>query len=352
MLLEPLISVIETLKKRIAVHGASLRENETRTRLALIDPLLQILGWDTADPAMVMPEYSVSKGRADYALLTPTGQPSAVLEAKRLSEGLENHNTQMVAYALEEGVVYAGLTDGDRWHIYDVFKPVPLSDKRILDISIASTPAHEAALKLLLLWRPNLSSGQPAANAPVHVPKPDDGSSTPVSVAYNGPPGPVNPILVQPPPSVARPSPVLPQPTGLPATVSIESGWIRLSAVEPRDAPAYIRFPDSTLIEIKGGWTDAWFQVCEWLASTGRLTEHDCPIRISNRASRYLVHTTPYHSNKREFGQGRKTTTGLFVERQYQPRVALNNARFLLDKFRVPVDTLELRFEGAHPAND
>ena len=30
MLLGPLISVIETLKERIAVHGASLRENETR----------------------------------------------------------------------------------------------------------------------------------------------------------------------------------------------------------------------------------------------------------------------------------------------------------------------------------
>ena len=30
MLLEPPVSVIETLKERIAVHGASLRENETR----------------------------------------------------------------------------------------------------------------------------------------------------------------------------------------------------------------------------------------------------------------------------------------------------------------------------------
>lgn len=43
MLLEPLVSVIEIIKARIEDHGPSLRENETRTRMALIDPLLQAL---------------------------------------------------------------------------------------------------------------------------------------------------------------------------------------------------------------------------------------------------------------------------------------------------------------------
>ena len=47
MLLEPLVSTIETIKGRIATHGASLRQNETRTRAALIDPLLTALGWDS-----------------------------------------------------------------------------------------------------------------------------------------------------------------------------------------------------------------------------------------------------------------------------------------------------------------
>ena len=47
MLLDDLVGVIETLKERIATHGATLREYETRTRMALIDPLLQALGWDT-----------------------------------------------------------------------------------------------------------------------------------------------------------------------------------------------------------------------------------------------------------------------------------------------------------------
>jgi len=44
MLLDELLEVIETLKKRINDHGSILRENEIRTRMALIDPLLQVLG--------------------------------------------------------------------------------------------------------------------------------------------------------------------------------------------------------------------------------------------------------------------------------------------------------------------
>ena len=106
MLLEPLISVIETFKKRIAVHGASLRENETRTRMALIDPLLQALGWDTSDPAMVLPEYDVSGRKADYALLDGNGSPSATVEAKKLGEPLASHLMQMlngISYQMSAG---------------------------------------------------------------------------------------------------------------------------------------------------------------------------------------------------------------------------------------------------------
>ena len=60
MPLDDLVSVIETLKERLQTHRQDLEANETRTRMALIDPLLQALGWDTADPALVLPEYEVS----------------------------------------------------------------------------------------------------------------------------------------------------------------------------------------------------------------------------------------------------------------------------------------------------
>ena len=51
-------------------HGSELRQSEALTfRYALIDPLLRELGWDTTDPALVIPEYQSGNGRADYALI-------------------------------------------------------------------------------------------------------------------------------------------------------------------------------------------------------------------------------------------------------------------------------------------
>ena len=98
-MLDELIDVIETLKSRIDKHRSVLQGNEAQTRLSLIDPLLRALGWDTADPALVRPEYVVSGRRADYALMNAQGDVVVFLEAKNLGEQLANHRSQVVAYA-------------------------------------------------------------------------------------------------------------------------------------------------------------------------------------------------------------------------------------------------------------
>ena len=81
------------------------------------------------------------------------------MEAKKLGESLASHRMQMLNYSNASGVEYAGLTDGDHWELYEVFQRGQLEDRRILDVSIAGMPAHEVALKILLLWRPNLHQG-------------------------------------------------------------------------------------------------------------------------------------------------------------------------------------------------
>ena len=48
--LDDLVARIELLQARIRSHKIALRENETRTRMALIDPLMHALGWDVSDP--------------------------------------------------------------------------------------------------------------------------------------------------------------------------------------------------------------------------------------------------------------------------------------------------------------
>lgn len=170
LVLDELVSVIETLKERIATHGATLREYETRTRMALINPMLHALGWDTADPALVIPEYYLSGQKADYALLAADGRPTALLEAKRLGESLTStsHQIQMINYANLSGVSYVGLTNGNAWDMYDVFQRRPLEDKRVFQVHIADDPAYQCAVALRLLRRSNLELGQRVvANDPV-----------------------------------------------------------------------------------------------------------------------------------------------------------------------------------------
>ena len=135
-MLDELVAIIQTLQTRIREHTATLRENETRTRMALIDPLLKVLGWDTADPSLVTPEYNVAGRAADYALLQGDGKPAATIEAKKLGEPLESHRMQMLNYSNVAGVQYAGLTDGNRWELYEVFKQAPL------DVSITNSSVH------------------------------------------------------------------------------------------------------------------------------------------------------------------------------------------------------------------
>ena len=161
---DALMHVIETLQERMRRDGDTIGSNEIRTRTALVDPLLNALGWDTTDPAMVIPEYAAGGGVADYALLKvmPDGNTPVIafIEAKRLNEPLESHRAQMLNYANMSGVKYAGLTNGDRWELYEVFKEAPLHERRILDVSLLREPAIDCAVQLLPLKWPSLETGE------------------------------------------------------------------------------------------------------------------------------------------------------------------------------------------------
>ena len=156
-MLDELVDVIETLKSRINEHRSVLQGNEIRTRMALIDPLLHVLGWDPSDPALVTPEYNVGGKRADYALLDGQDNVVVFLEAKRLNEPLSNHRPQVVAYASELGVKYPALTNGSEWEMYDNSIFVPIEQRRILNVSITSDPSTECGKQLLMLSRSSLS---------------------------------------------------------------------------------------------------------------------------------------------------------------------------------------------------
>ena len=322
-LLEPLVSVIETIKQRINVHSSVLRENETRTRLALIDPLLNALGWDTSDLTMVFPEYDVSGRKADYALLGSEKTPSATLEAKKLGEALAPHRMQMLNYSNASGVEFAGLTDGDKWEFYEVFKRGQLEERRILDISITDVPAHESALKLLLLWRPNLASGQPVAAA------------GPITIENSS----VLSDIVTPQPDNSSP------PTTTNPIVQTSGDWIPLSQIDDvtgKKAPVGIRFGDGEMRPVR-----AWWQVlvesAEFLVRRGALTPAHLP--ISNGRGLRFINSSPQSPTGRNYITPKTISSGITLETHLSSKAIVNYSKRLLTHFGTNPEAIDLRFE-------
>ncbi len=300
-MLDDLVGVIETLKTRIQDHRADLQASETRTRMALIDPLLTVLGWDASDPRLVTPEYDVNGKRADYALLNGHGAPVVFLEAKKLDQDLSNHRSQVAAYASELGIKYPALTNGNDWEVYDNSKLIPIEQRNILNVSIAKDPVHQVALKLLLLWRANLASGQPIeANEPIIT------VSTQVEQTKKD------------------------QQTPTPPN---NEGWTSLLNLPPdvswHDYPSTIRFPngDERPVNPKN-WKHVLIEASEWLIQNGGLTKDKCP--IGQDSNRYIIHTEPMHPSGKSFHNPAQLSNGLFMAPAANAKRAANDCVYLM----------------------
>ena len=293
MLLDDLVTAIQAVQQRIREHGTTLSQNEFRTRLALIDPILNALGWDVSDPVFVTPEYQAGNGRADYALLGPDGNPRAFIEAKRLNEPLDAHQDQVFKYTWDQKLFYGGLTDGNRWVLEDVTAAFSGRKGRLLDVKISEETAYRCALKLLLIWRPTFAAGDLIeANAPV--------LGTPA----------------KPEPPIKTPDPV--QPIPLP-----DEGWIPLTNYEySHGQPSVMRLPDSQEKQLTH-WYEIIENTAEWLIAERKLTTAMCPIKdivssdlLSEGGARYLRHG--------------KLKNGIFFNKNKGAKDHLRGAKILL----------------------
>ena len=272
MPLDDLFTLIKDLRERMDTHGAALRQSEALTRYALIDPLLRALGWNTADPALVVPEYRSGSGSADYALLG-NGKPLMMVEAKKLDTPLRDVVGQGIQYCLIQGTAHFSVTDGRRWEIYETHRPVPIDDKRIASFDLKEQDPAEAALQALALWRPGVQAGHVTPGHP--------------------------PVVV---PTPVRPDPV-PKPTPLPPPPPPDGyEWKPLPEVNPplgAAHPVAIRFPDNTTVPAKA-WNSILVESVRWLFDGNYLNTTHCPIRVRN-GTRYVVATTPVHSKGSQF---------------------------------------------------
>ena len=305
-MLDDLVREIGTLKSRMNEHREILQGSEAQTRMSLIDPLLKVLGWDTADPALVRPEYNLRRGRADYALLGTDGKPVAIIEAKKLNEslGTEDHRMQMLTYANFSDVSYAGLTDGNQWVFYKVFDQGSLEDRVVLDVSITRLSTYQCALQLLLLWQPNLASGQPMkASEPILGTEPEH-------------------------PEIVKPSE-----TAVPA--ASEVGWTTLQNLHPGGGtkpPKAVRFPNDKSKQLST-WKSLLVEVTEWLIADGVLTAAECPIPGGQSTAHYSINVRPEHANGTRFFAPYTLSNGLLL-------IATGGAQAIISRCRSIVEHL------------
>ena len=149
-LTEPITSEIANLSDRIAQNSAAVSASETATRNQLIEPLLRALGWDTADPDLVTPEYNIGRGRVDYALMRD-GAPILLIEAKKHGTKLTADTLlQAFGYVDDKSVEFVAITNGDNWEMHRT----PLSNREtVAEFAVTGGSAHATALEAAKLSR-------------------------------------------------------------------------------------------------------------------------------------------------------------------------------------------------------
>lgn len=122
------------------IRGLGEPPNEEAVILQIVLPILRELGWDSADPSRVAPQYTVGQGkgagRVDLALLMPRRGPVALIEAKAPNVRLEDHVEQVLRYAFYAGVNICVLTSGLKWWLYLSREDGPPSERRFADLDV------------------------------------------------------------------------------------------------------------------------------------------------------------------------------------------------------------------------
>ena len=323
MPLESLLELVKTLSDRIDEHAAALRQSEALTRYALIDPLLRELGWDTEDPTLVVPEYSVGNNkRVDYVLLND-GDPVIVVESKKLDTTLGGQVIeQALLYSINEKADHFAVTDGKEWKIYDSTISGNLEQKLVASFDLKEDSA-QVCLKALALWQPSVMSGQVSAAQPPIL-------------------GPIEEPQIQQTPAKYDAEPVV---SATPTVPVLDAGnWQPLSVfnvVKGSSAPIEIGFPDNSTTTIKN-WKSIIIEIVKWLVNQGLLNQSHCPITRPRARTRYIIHTSPTHPSGNQFVAAERVGP-LYIETNSGSTTIVSQTRFIIEKVNQDTSQFKVR---------
>ena len=332
-----MIALTNTLRERVQSYGDELRRSEVLTRYALIDPLLRELGWNTEDPGIVTPEYSVDiynggTARADYAL-THNGNPLMLVEAKKLGEPLLYGNAveQGIRGCINTATDFFVVTDGQKWEIYDTRKRVPPPEMKVVEFDFITDSPWQFCSKALSIYRdgalegyvetaPTLDIGGGATTGLIEQSGVVTTPATPATtLAPSGPPP--GTMLIP----ATMPAPTTPPPTTTPVPATGEI-WHPLSEFEYQGdiLPEEIMFPDNSRV-VSMNWSQTQREIVRWLTGDGRRLS--LPIR---QGTRNLVAATPTHPSGRPFHGANSEVNGVHVDTNFTGKDMIRNIRIII----------------------
>jgi len=337
--------------RQYKADGTQKRLSEQDTKRVLVEPLLEIAGWDVRDPTQVTSEDRLTERPVDYSL-NLGGRPKVLVECKRLSNRLDSPKDleQALAYAAAAGVNWCVLTNGARVRIYNSLAPEVATKKLLEELDVATVgttdglPTQRAVDILRLISPESVESGE--------IDRLWDRRYTGAKVRdvigslFRGP----DPDLVN---LVRRrmkdEGQLLSRKAGREWLETLDIK-VRARTEKPPQTPPEKPIKDvSTPRKMRIGRDS--FEVrysyeiltntAEWLVTKGKLGRSDCPVAVGRR--RYLVHTEPRHRDGHEFRAPKPLSNGLWVEAHHSTKGCIGFARRLLERFGYRGEMLEVQ---------
>ena len=142
------------LRRMSSVVERAVRDDykEADTRKIVTDVLVQLLGWNEYDN--ITCEQMIGSRYADF-VIRKGGEQIAVIEVKQIGLKLKDtHLNQARLYAIDEGIDWVVLTNGDAWQVYrlELEGKIPVI-KHVFNVAISDKgmkPAEKAELLYLM----------------------------------------------------------------------------------------------------------------------------------------------------------------------------------------------------------
>ena len=290
---DELRDLVDNLRERINTHRDILTRSESTTRYALIDPILEKIGWRLEDPAHVLTEYVNEEGkRSDYTMWHGK-KLCLVVEAKALGRPLSSDElNQAMNYCYKEGCQYFVVTNGDIWEGYDLYSQGNLREKRRFNFSVTG---RQEIMELFWLWPGNFEGRQGTPARPkLHSSRKKEPDSSRESTSHEP----------------------LPSGVALPKFLC-----------EPGMKPCRLVFPDGDTKDVSKSWASVQVATVEWLIDTKRLTR--CPLK-NKRTGTYLVNDEPSKKDGSKFPASKEVREGFWINTKFGSKNHLKQAEQML----------------------